>query len=118
MSTEEQVQTAVIEASKSGKLAELLKKHHLFNLVTRLVRMNPNTGTHVYEISGVQYDRLMAIYADLGLTHPTRFRESKDKSRYTFSTGWGYDWKSNNLLGGSMDGRTANAFRAAGLSFD
>ena len=57
----------IIEASKNGTLAMLLEKHRIKNLAVFFLRENPYTALRRWAITDAQYERLNAVYEDLGL---------------------------------------------------
>lgn len=112
----------IIEASKNGTLAGLLEKHRIKNLSIFLLSENPYTALRRWAILDMQYDRLNAVYEDLGLgelkEYMRNYRHSDRKGTHNFSTGCGYSIFDSDLLGGDMDGRVLTAFKDAGLVID
>lgn len=112
----------ILEASKNGTLAELLEKHRLKNLAIFLLRENPYTAIRRWAITDMQYDRLNAVYKDLGLDdleyYMRSYRYSETARTHNFSTGCGYSIFDSDLLGGDADGRVLDAFKNAGLVID
>lgn len=112
----------IIEASKNGTLAGLLEKHRIKNLSIFQLSENPYTALRRWAILDMQYDRLNAVYEDLGLEelkyYMRNYRHSDRKGTHNFSTGCGYSIFDSDLLGGDMDGRVLAAFKDAGLVID
>lgn len=112
----------IIEASKNGTLAGLLEKHRIKNLAIFLLRENPYTALRRWAITDSQYERLNAVYKDLGLDdlkyYMRNYRYSESARTHNFSTGCGYSIFDSDLLGGCMDGRVLAAFKNAGLVID
>lgn len=112
----------IIEASKNGTLAGLLEKHRLKNLAVFFLRENPVSGMRRWAILDTQYDRLNAVYEDLGLgelkEYMRNYRHSDRKGTHNFSTGCGYSIFDADLLGGDADGCVITAFKHAGLVID
>ena len=52
---------------ESGELTRALERHRLKNLVVFFLRENPHTAIRRWAITDGQYDRLNAVYKDLGL---------------------------------------------------
>lgn len=109
----------IIEASKNGTLAGLLEKHRINNLAIFLLRENPYTGFRRWAITDAQYERLNAVYEDLGLgelkDYMRSYSYSESAHTHNFSTGCGYSIFDSDLLGGCMDGCVLAAFKHAGL---
>ena len=107
---------------ESGELTRALEKHRLKNLAVFFLRENPYTGLRRWAILDMQYDRLNAVYEDLGLGELKDFmrnyRHSDRKGTHNFSTGGGYSIFDADLLGGDADGRVLEAFKHAGLVID
>lgn len=107
---------------ESGELTRALEKHRLKNLAIFLLRENPYTAIRRWAITDMQYDRLNAVYKDLGLgelkDYMRSYRYSETTHTHNFSTGCGYCIFDSDLLGGSMDGRVLDAFKNAGLTID
>lgn len=112
----------ILEASENGTLAGLLEKHRIKNLSIFLLSENPYTGLRRWAILDMQYDRLNAVYEDLGLDelkyYMRNYRHSDRKNTHNFSTGGGYSIFGADLLGGDADGRVLEAFKHAGLVID
>lgn len=112
----------IIEASKNGTLAGLLEKHRIKNLAVFFLRENPYTALRRWAITDAQYERLNAVYEDLGLgelkDYMRSYRYSESARTHNFSTGCGYSIFDSDLLGGCMDGRVLAAFKDAGLVID
>lgn len=112
----------ILEASENGTLAGLLEKHRIKNLSIFKLSENPYSGLRRWAILDMQYDRLNAVYEDLGLEelkyYMRNYRHSDRKGTHNFSTGCGYNIFDSDLLGGNMDGRVLTAFKDAGLVFD
>lgn len=112
----------IIEASENGTLAGLLEKHHIKNLSIFRLSENPYSGLRRWAILDMQYDRLNAVYDDLGLEelkyYMRNYRHSDQKDTHNFSTGGGYSIFDADLLGGDADGRVLEAFKHAGLVID
>lgn len=112
----------ILEASKNGTLAGLLEKHRIKNLSIFWLSENPYSGLRRWAILDMQYDRLNAVYEDLGLGELKDFmrnyRHSDRKGTHNFSTGCGYSIFDSDLFGGDMDGRVLTAFKDAGLVID
>lgn len=112
----------IIEASENGTLAGLLEKHCIKNLSIFWLSENPYSGLRRWAILDMQYDRLNAVYEDLGLEelkyYMRNYRHSDRKGTHNFSTGGGYKIFDSDLLGGDMDGRVLKAFKDAGLVID
>lgn len=112
----------IIEASNNGTLAGLLEKHRIKNLSIFWLSENPYSGLRRWAILDMQYDRLNAVYEDLGLgelkTYMRNYRHSDRKGTHNFSTGGGYLIFDADLLGGDADGRVLEAFKNAGLVID
>ena len=112
----------IIEASENGTLAELLDKHRIKNLAVFFLRENPYTALRRWAITDSQYERLNAVYEDLGLgelkDYMRNYRYSESARAHNFSTGCGYSIFDSDLLGGCMDGRVLAAFKDAGLVID
>lgn len=112
----------IIEASKNGTLAGLLEEHRIKNLSIFWLSENPYSGLRRWAILDMQYDRLNAVYEDLGLEelkyYMRNYRHSDRKSTHNFSTGGGYSIFDADLLGGDADGRVIGAFKDAGLVID
>lgn len=112
----------IIEASENGTLARLLEKHRIKNLSNFWLSENPYSGLRRWAILDMQYDRLNAVYEDLGLEelkyYMRNYRHSDRKGTHNFSTGCGYSIFDSDLLGGDMDGRVLTAFKHAGLVID
>ena len=112
----------IIEASENGTLAGLLEKHHIKNLSIFLLSENPYTALRRWAILDMQYDRLNAVYEDLGLEelkyYMRNYRHSDRKGTHNFSTGCGYSIFDADLLGGDASGRVLAAFKDAGLVID
>lgn len=112
----------IIEASENGTLAGLLEKHRIKNLSIFRLSENPYSGMRRWAILDMQYDRLNAVYEDLGLGELKDFmrnyRHSDRKGTHNFSTGGGYSIFDADLLGGNADGRVIEAFKHAGLVID
>lgn len=112
----------IIEASKNGTLAGLLEKHRIKNLSIFRLSENPYSGLRRWAILDMQYDRLNAVYEDLGLgelkEYMRNYRHSDRKGTHNFSTGGGYSIFDADLLGGDADGRVLEAFKHAGLVID
>lgn len=112
----------IIEASENGTLAGLLEKHRIKNLSIFWLSENPYTGMRRWAILDMQYDRLNAVYEDLGLEelkyYMRNYRHSDRKGTHNFSTGGGYSIFDADLLGGNADGRVLTAFKYAGLVID
>lgn len=112
----------IIEASENGTLARLLEKHRIKNLSIFRLSENPYSGLRRWAILDMQYDRLNAVYEDLGLEelkyYMRNYRHSDRKGTHNFSTGGGYLIFDSDLLGGDMDGRVITAFKHAGLVID
>lgn len=112
----------IIEASENGTLAELLEKRRIKNLSIFRLSENPYSGMRRWAILDMQYDRLNAVYEDLGLEelkyYMRNYRHSDRKGTHNFSTGGGYSIFDADLLGGNADGRVLEAFKHAGLVID
>ena len=112
----------IIEASNNGTLAGLLEKHRIKNLSIFRLSENPYSGMRRWSILDMQYDRLNAVYEDLGLeelkTYMRNYRHSDRKGTHNFSTGGGYSIFDADLLGGDASGRVLAAFKSAGLDID
>lgn len=112
----------IIEASENGTLAGLLEKHRIKNLSIFRLSENPYSGLRRWAILDMQYDRLNAVYEDLGLEelkyYMRNYRHSDRKGTHNFSTGCGYGIFDADLLGGDADGRVLAAFKHAGLVID
>lgn len=112
----------IIEASKNGTLAVLLEKHRIKNLSIFWLSENLNTALRRWAILDTQYDRLNAVYEDLGLSelkeYMRNYRHSDRKGTHNFSTGCGYSIFDDDLLGGDASGRVLTAFKNAGLVID
>mgnify|MGYP000091088142 FL=1 len=112
----------ILEASENGTLAGLLEKHRIKNLSIFWLSENPYSGLRRWAILDMQYDRLNAVYEDLGLEelkyYMRNYRHSDRKGTHNFSTGCGYSIFDSDLLGGDMDGRVLTAFKDAGLVID
>ena len=112
----------IIEASNNGTLAGLLEKHCIKNLSIFWLSENPYSGLRRWAILDMQYDRLNAVYEDLGLDelkeYMRNYRHSDRKGTHNFSTGGGYSIFDADLLGGDADGRVLEAFKNAGLVID
>lgn len=112
----------IIEASENGTLAGLLEKHSIKNLSIFQLSENPYSGLRRWAILDMQYDRLNAVYEDLGLDelkyYMRNYRHSDRKGTHNFSTGGGYSIFDADLLGGDADGRVLEAFKHAGLVID
>lgn len=112
----------IIEASENGTLARLLEKHHIKNLSIFQLSENPYTALRRWAILDMQYDRLNAVYEDLGLEelkyYMRNYRHPDRKGTHNFSTGCGYSIFDADLLGGDADGRVLAAFKDAGLVID
>lgn len=110
------------EASENGTLAGLLEKHRIKNLSIFWLSENPYSGLRRWAILDMQYDRLNAVYEDLGLGELKDFmrnyRHSDRKGTHNFSTGGGYSIFDADLLGGDADGNVLEAFKHAGLVID
>ena len=104
----------IIEASENGTLAGLLEKHSIKNLSIFWLSENPYSGLRRWAILDMQYDRLNAVYEDLGLDelkyYMRNYRHSDRKGTHNFSTGSGYSIFDADLLGGDADGRVLEAF--------
>lgn len=107
---------------ESGELTRALEKHRLKNLAIFLLRENPYTAIRRWAITDMQYERLNAVYKDLGLgelkDYMRSYRYSETAHTHNFSTGCGYSIFDSDLLGGNMDGRVLDAFKNAGLTID
>lgn len=107
---------------ESGELTRALEKHRIKNLCIFLLSENPYSGLRRWAILDMQYDRLNAVYEDLGLEelkyYMRNYRHSDRKSTHNFSTGGGYSIFDADLLGGDADGRVLEAFKHAGLVID
>lgn len=70
----------------------------------------------------MQYDRLNAVYEDLGLgelkDYMRNYKYSELNHTHNFSTGGGYSIFDGDLLGGSGSGEVLAAFKEAGLVID
>ena len=112
----------IIKASKTGALAGLLEKHRIKNLCIFQLSENPYTALRRWAILDMQYDRLNAVYGDLGLEelkyYMRNYRHSDRKGTHNFSSGYGYSIFDVDLLGGDADGRVLEAFKHAGLVID
>lgn len=112
----------ILEASENGTLAGLLDKHRIKNLSIFWLSENPYSGLRRWAILDMQYDRLNAVYEDLGLEelkyYMRNYRHSDRKGTHNFSTGCGYSIFDSDLLGGNADGRVLTAFKDAGLVID
>ncbi len=112
----------LLEASENGTLAGLLEKHRIKNLSIFWLSENPYSGLRRWAILDMQYDRLNAVYEDLGLEelkhYMRNYRRSGRKGTHNFSTGGGYSIFDADLLGGDADGRVLEAFKHAGLVID
>ena len=112
----------IIEVSKNGTLAGLLEKHRIKNLSIFQLSENPHTALRRWAILDMQYDRLNAVYEDLGLEelkyYMRNYRHSDRKGTHNFSTGCGYVIFDADLLGGDADGCVLAAFKDAGLVID
>lgn len=112
----------IIEASKNGTLAGILEKRRIKNLSIFQLSENPYSGLRRWAILDMQYDRLNAVYEDLGLEelkyYMRNYRHSDRKGTHNFSTGGGYSIFDADLLGGDADGRVLEAFKHAGLVID
>ena len=106
----------------SGELTRALERHRIKNLAVFFLRENPYTALRRWAITDSQYDRLNAVYEDLGLgelkEYMRNYRHSDRKNTHNFSTGCGYSIFDADLLGGDMDGRVLTAFKDAGLVID
>ena len=106
----------------SGELTRALEKHRIKNLSIFFLSENPNSGMRRWAILDMQYDRLNAVYEDLGLEelkyYMRNYRHSDRKNTHNFSTGGGYSIFDADLLGGDADGRVLEAFKQAGLVID
>lgn len=106
----------------SGELTRALDKHRLKNLAVFFLRENPYSGLRRWAILDTQYDRLNAVYKDLGLgelkDYMRNYRYSETKDIHKFSTGCGYSIFDADLFGGDADGRVLEAFKNAGLVMD
>lgn len=117
-----ELKEALEQHLESGELTRALEKHSLKNLAVFLLRENPVSGMRRWAILDMQYDRLNAVYEDLGLGELKDFmrnyRHSDLKGTHNFSTGGGYSIFDTDLLGGDADGRVLEAFKHAGLVID
>lgn len=106
----------------SGELIRALEKHRIKNLAIFFLRENPYSGLRRWAITDSQYERLNAVYEDLGLgelkEYMRNYRHSDLKNTHNFSTGSGYSIFDADLLGGDADGRVLEAFKHAGLVID
>ena len=120
--TAKSAKETIIEASENGTLARLLEKHRINNLSIFWLSENPYSGLRRWAILDMQYDRLNAVYEDLGLEelkyYMRNYRHSDRKGTHNFSTGCGYVIFDADLLGGDADGRVLAAFKYAGLVID
>lgn len=116
------VKMTVLQAYNNGTLARLLEKHRLQNLCVFPVSENPHSGLCRLEILDTQYDRLNAIYLELGLGDLSQYMTLylRDILRYThtFSTRVGCNVLDLDLFGGDADGSVLGAFERAGLIID
>lgn len=117
-----ELKEALNQHLESGELTRALKKHRLKNLAVFLLQENPVSGMRSWAILDMQYDRLNAVYEDLGLgelkEYMRNYRHSDRKNTHNFSTGGGYSIFDADLLGGDADGRVLEAFKNAGLVID
>lgn len=106
----------------SGELTRALEKHRIKNLSIFQLSENPYSGLRRWAILDRQYDRLNAVYEDLGLEelkyYMRNYRHSDRKGTHKFSTGGGYSIFDADLFGGDADGRVLKAFKDAGLVID
>lgn len=107
---------------ESGELTRAFEKHRLKNLAVFFLRENPVSGMRRWAILDTQYDRLNAVYEDLGLgelkEYMRKYRYDETKDIHKFSTGCGYSIFDADLFGGDADGRVLEAFKNAGLVMD
>ena len=107
---------------ESGELTRALEKHRIKNLAIFQLSENPYSGLRRWAILDMQYDRLNAVYEDLGLgelkEYMRNYRHSDLKNTHNFSTGGGYSIIDADLLGGDADGHVLEAFKHAGLVID
>ena len=107
---------------ESGELTRAFEKHRLKNLAVFFLRENPVSGMRRWAILDTQYDRLNAVYEDLGLgelkEYMRKYRYDETKDIHKFSTGVGYSIFDADLFGGDADGRVLEAFKNAGLVMD
>lgn len=104
------------------ELTRALEKHRIKNLAIFFLWENPHSGLRRWAITDSQYERLNAVYEDLGLgelkEYMRNYRHSDLKNTHNFSTGGGYSILDADLLGGDADGRILEAFKHAGLVID
>lgn len=107
---------------ESGELTRALEEHRIKNLAVFFLRENPYTALRRWAITDPQYERLNAVYEDLGLgelkDYMRSYRYSESAHTHNFSTGCGYSIFDADLLGGDASGRVLAAFKSAGLVID
>lgn len=117
-----ELKEALKQHLESGELTRALERHRIKNLAVFLLRENPYTALRRWAITDAQYERLNAVYEDLGLgelkDYMRSYRYSESARTHNFSTGCGYSIFDSDLLGGCMDGRVLAAFKDAGLVID